>query len=83
MDWEWDWKILAVVITLEAESCNIRSSGEKYIEEADLAEDQDLLYTSSSKVKYNQELSELVTPKGRLDNLVQKIRYPKHLKSLV
>jgi len=71
--------VLAVVTTLEAEPCNICSSDEKCIEEADLAGDWDLLYTSSSKVKYNQGLSGLVPPKGRLDNLVQKIRYTKYL----
>lgn len=70
--------ILEITKKLELESSNM-VSGEIDINPSDVAGKWELMFTTSSTMKFNKSLSGLVPPNGKFDSLVQKFKASNYL----
>ncbi len=71
--------ILNVIGQLESQTSNIVLSSGGDIIPSDVAGDWELLYTTSSTMKFNKGLSGLVPPNGKFGGLKQKLKASKYL----
>lgn len=71
--------ILSIVAELEVEPTNIVLSSGGDVIPQDVAGDWDLLYTTSSTMKFNKGLSGLVPPNGKFGGLKQTLKASKYL----
>lgn len=74
--------VLDLVSALEKESQNMVLNTDGEIQQTDVAGDWELLYTTSSTMKFNKSLSGLVPPNGKFGGLVQKLKASKYLADL-
>lgn len=72
-------QILNIVAELESLSSNIVLSSGGDVIPSDVAGDWDLVYTTSSTMKFNKGLSGLVPPNGKFGGLKQKLKASKYL----
>ena len=73
--------ILEVTSSLEKESSNLVLSDIE-IQATDVAGDWELIYTTSSTMKFNKGLSGLVPPNGKFGGLIQKLKASRYLADL-
>ena len=71
--------VLDLVSALEKESQNMVLNTDGEIQLTDVEGDWELLYTTSSTMKFNKSLSGLVPPNGKFGGLVQKLKASKYL----
>jgi len=70
--------MLEITKKVEQEPTNMILSADD-IQESDLAGDWDLLYTTSSTMKFNKSLTGMVPPNAKFDGLMQKFKASKYL----
>mmetsp|Transcript_13326 Transcript_13326/g.20207 ORF Transcript_13326/g.20207 Transcript_13326/m.20207 type:complete len:607 (-) Transcript_13326:57-1877(-) len=71
--------ILNIIAQLETQTSNIVLSSGGDVTPTDVAGDWELLYTTSSTMKFNKGLSGLVPPNGKFGGLRQKLKASKYL----
>ena len=73
--------MIEIASALETEPTNmVRAATE--IEDSDIAGDWELLYTTSSTMKFNKSLTGLVPPNGKFGGLVQTLKASKYLQDM-
>lgn len=70
--------VLEAATALENDASNMISS-DKEIQSSDIAGEWELLYTTSSTMKFHKSLSGLVPPNGKFGGLIQKLKASKYL----
>jgi PAP_fibrillin. len=71
--------VLEAATALENEPSNMANDSDKDIQSSDIAGEWELLYTTSSTMKFHKSLSGLVPPNGKFGGLIQKLKASKYL----
>jgi len=71
--------VLEAATALENDASNMANNSDRDIQTSDIAGEWELLYTTSSTMKFHKSLSGLVPPNGKFGGLVQKLKASKYL----